>query len=109
MLNQGQIHYYDFYNYENNDLKFLLSIDAGKAMIFGTTYVKEDKLKEKMLEPFSSYPCSERVWGAQEKIEIKNNNKDLFCVNCHYLIVVSALSNLTYTIAVTDQVTPLIL
>lgn len=51
-LKKGKIEFYDFYNIhdshntkkDNEELKILLSIDSGKALMYGTTYISEDKL-----------------------------------------------------------------
>ena len=55
---------------DKSDLKFLLSVDTGKVLMYGTTYFSENDLIEKIREPMSSYPFSNQGKGSQEMLII---------------------------------------
>jgi hypothetical protein len=50
-----------------------------------------------------------KVDGALEKVVIKSDDKDLYCSNCHYLLAITAMTDITFSMVVTDQYSAVIL
>lgn len=86
---------------DKSDLKFLLSVDTGKVLMYGTTYFVENDLIEKVREPMSSYPFSNQGIGSQEMLIITKEDKK-FCISCHFLVAVMAIADSDYSIVAAD-------
>jgi hypothetical protein len=70
-------------------------------MLFATTYSNESSLTERVNEPFSSYPFSNQGDERSEMLVISHLDAN-YCTQCHYLVVVLAISELDYTVVMSE-------